>query len=1324
MAKKKVRKQKPAVAQHNTRHGADLGVPQEAADAFMALYKNKKLSQAQEAAQLLTDRYPESAFAWKALGTALLEEGNASAALDPLLRSYKLDERDVLTLTSLAAAYYRQGSEQKAIGYQLQAVDLQPEYGPAQYRLAEMLQSAGQHFKALEHAKKALELGYDELRARLIVGALQYQTKYFSEALKNYHVLENKFPGHPTIFNNLGNLYKDIGEYEKAERYYQKALRKNPEFAMAYSNTFFAKHYNPATTQSEIIDFATGWEKRFALPALPSVISKKIKEKPLRVGLISSGFRIHPVGQMIATALESSRSDIHFYAYSTNDINDHITNQIRNACKQWQQVRHLSQDAIAELIQYDQIDILIDLSGHGEGSCLQAISMRPAPLCVKWVGGLVNTMGLKSIDYLLSDSIETPEDVDDQYTEKLIRLPDDYICYVPCSYAPSTTSLPAIKNHYITLGCLNNAAKISTQLLAEWALLMRQLPQSRLLLRGAQYESQDFCQRLWSEMAEHGIEQERILLEGPAKHDEFLKTYQRIDIALDTWPYSGGLTTCEAMLMGVPVVTLPGPTFAGRHSATHLINAGLSELVTNSWDEYRQRVIELANDLPNLAVIRAGLRTILHYSPVCDAPRFANHFNNALRAIWMRYCEDKAPEALTFNKEGEMWFADEDKLVELPDVVSEEESEDQAFEWKFDEPIIVVDNAAVLPRHPDYPKWMASGHLAVISFDPASLLNNKIEELKEFGELHHYPHALLGDGQPATLYATLDAEKGSTLRPLSEGQLPEYQREKFKVLAELPINTVALDSIEGLSSVDMLVLDDLHDAMKVLENGSKYLKNTLLIQVKVAFQPTHERQPNLAALQHWASRNDFRFYCFVNQKRESHMPSWMPLNIDHGSDLLSAHAIFLPTQKKQKELECHKLLRLAYILSNFFNIYDYSYRVLANIDIEKARAFIESSYSSNEFSGNSLTTSYEIKKYGKLTEAEVAIILTRAFEWDCFEAIAKELLIRKIPISIVFDDDPVYVDKLNELKYKLIDYRLISMQSFRNNDSIFTHVFISNFITIARRPDLIRKGFSIIHIPYGTSISGEVASQDLQYDQLIHRYAKKVFVAGSYIKQLYNKFCSVGDAHVHVTGHPKWSIIKNNMDQECFFKKENKVFLWNVQFPRHNKTGGTGLWSTWELYKNIVLNAVLDNDNAKLIIRPHPLFFMTGSKEAVNELYSFQEKHSGSVVIDRNNSPLNAYRETDALISDASSVIYDFGICCKPIIYLRGKNHAKLHDHAFEFIKKFHIVGDTQGKIKRFVNDVCEEKIRYPVPSDVYKYLEIDSPDMIAKNIVDLSLSD
>ncbi|WP_346795858.1 glycosyltransferase [Halomonas sp. Bachu 37] len=879
----------------------NLGVHPEQAKRFLTLLDNEKFTQAQALAQQLTREYPENAFAWKALGTSYLQAGDVQEAHSPLHKAVALDDRDPLSLTSLAAVYYQQGNNEQAIQYQSKAVALDPSYAQGRFRLAEMLHSAGQQELAIPHVEAAIDGGFEPFSSKLLLGVLLYNAKYFNQALSVYHLLEKEFPPHPSVYNNLGNLYKDIGQYKKAESYYQQALELDPGFVMAYSNIFFSKHYNPDATQEEIHAFAKQWDKKFALPRMPAPTNVNDETKPLRVGLISSGFRLHPVGQMISAALQHSRSDIHFYGYSTRDQTDFITQKVRDACKVWRPIRHLSQYEVAQQLRDDKLDILIDLSGHGDGNCLQAISMRPAPLCVKWVGGLVNTMGVESIDYLISDHIETPEGVDDQYTEKLIRLPDDYICYMPPPYSPATNSLPALKNRYITLGCLNNPAKISAELLEQWARLMHELPESRLLLRGAQYESEDFCRWIWEEMSQHGIEQYRVLLEGPIRHKDFIATYQRIDIALDTWPYSGGLTTCEAMLMGVPVVTLPGPTFAGRHSATHLINAGLNELVTTSWEEYRQRVLELASDLPNLAVIRAGLRTILHYSPVCDAPRFANHFNNALRAIWLRYCEGKSPEALTFNKEGELWFEDNKEPLELPEARSEEieeGEESESFEWQLDEPVTIIDNAAVLPRHLDYPNWMASGHLAVISFDPASLLNKKVDELKAFGELHHYPHAVLGDGQPATLYAALEAEKGSTLKPLPEEEQPEYLRDKVKTLAELPISTVRLDDIEGIPNVDVLVLDDLHDAMKVLENGEQTLKNTLLIQVKVAFQPTHERQPNLAELQHWASQKGFKFLRLENLK-------YMDV------ELLAADAIFIKKGGDKNKIN--------WMLSNFYH---------------------------------------------------------------------------------------------------------------------------------------------------------------------------------------------------------------------------------------------------------------------------------------------------------------------------------------------------------------------------------------------------------------------
>lgn len=332
---------------------------------------------------------------------------------------------------------------------------------------------------------------------------------------------------------------------------------------------------------------------------------------------MSDGFRQHPVGNMIIGALENiSPEEVEFFFYTTSLNRDEVTKRFHTLATRWSDVKYTSDEQFAQQVRDDEIDILFDLAGHNTGTRSRAVSMHPAPLIVKWVGGLINTTGVEAIDYLISDHIETPEGEDEHYTEKLIRLPDDYIVYARPLLVPSLSSLPAKKNGYITLGCFNNPTKLNGELFSHWAQIMHQLPNSRLLLKGKPYTSQDFCERIYTQFEQAGIERERLILEGPAPHHEFLAAYNRVDISLDTWPYSGGLTTCESFLMGVPLVTLPGPTFAGRHSATHLINAGMPELVVDSWEAYHERVLELASDLDSLSTIRQHLRDVLLQSPV------------------------------------------------------------------------------------------------------------------------------------------------------------------------------------------------------------------------------------------------------------------------------------------------------------------------------------------------------------------------------------------------------------------------------------------------------------------------------------------------------------------------------------------------------------------------------------------------------------------------------------------------------------------------------------------------------------------------------------
>jgi len=364
---------------------------------------------------------------------------------------------------------------------------------------------------------------------------------------------------------------------------------------------------------------------------------------------MSNGFRNNPVGQMIYPGLnELPKEKFELYFYSSSLQEDFITEKLRNLSSKFQSIVNMSDDELFVAMQADELDVLFELSGYHAGSRMGVIAKRPAPVQIKWVGGLINSTQIKTIDYLLSDRVETPEGIDEEYSEKIIRMPTDYICYSLPAYIPDVESLPALKNNHITFGCLNNASKINAELIGIWANIIKSVPNSTLLLKSFQFESEFLKSKMRRAFSNMGVEEDRILMEGASPHKEHLETYNKIDIALDTWPYSGGLTTCEAMAMGVPVITLPGPTFAGRHSASHLAHAGMPELIAKTRSEYIQLAISLSADIESLATIRSHLRRILENSAVCDANSFGANLSKALMLVVDRNRKNLPPESISF----------------------------------------------------------------------------------------------------------------------------------------------------------------------------------------------------------------------------------------------------------------------------------------------------------------------------------------------------------------------------------------------------------------------------------------------------------------------------------------------------------------------------------------------------------------------------------------------------------------------------------------------------------------------------------------------------
>lgn len=935
---------KQQAARTKANHRGPL-VPGKLREKLVSLYQQRAWPAALALCETLVRDHASDAFAWKAQGSVLLESGEWVRSLESLDKALALDANDPELHNTRAQALYRLGRASEAVDHLETALRLKPRFRQARLLLIKLYNDAGGFEQALEQVAIA-ERHFPEDDAVLSrkAYALGKLTR-FGESIATHEKLVSSFPDDPVHLSNLASAYRNVGRFEEAERHYWRALELAPDSDKTYSNYLTSMHYNPAHSARDLYEAHFQWDRRFAPnpPPAPPMPADRSEHRRLRIGMVSAGFRVHPVGQMITSAIEAlPRGQFELFAYSMNDQDDVLTRRMRDRVDHWLSVSHLNESRLAERIRGDGIDILLDLSGHTEGSCLRTIAARPAPLQVKWVGGLINTTGLAAMDYLISDKVETPEGVDDRYVEKLIRMPDDYICYMPRGNAPELAPPPVVDNGYITFGCFNNPSKLNETLLDQWIKLLHEVMDSRLFLKGMQFDSEEFRERILSHFERAGIARKRIVLEGHSDHYALLESYNRVDIALDCWPYSGGLTTCEALLMGVPVVTLPGPSFAGRHSASHLTHAGLPELVANSWEQYRSLALELASDPDNLALIRRSLRHQLKASPVCDYKRFAAHLATALRGIWQRYCRQLPPGALHFNQQGQACFEGDAEPIgpALGLTAANDADGNRGFPWQLDGRIVTVDNGAKLFRDSGFDSLRALEAFTVVGFDPLSAVDEPERFAQGQDGVQLFPHASLGDGQPATLYACLDPAMSATLKPLAQAHLGAGKTSGARVLAELPVNTVALDQIEGLGTIDWLVLDHRADNIVVLDSGKQALRDTLLLQVGVAFQHSHEGQPTLAELEQWATQHGFRFYRFNDLAHASQFPENCEMRNPQATELCSADALFVPSHARLAALEPPRRMKLAFLLHTVFGIHDYCHAQLQTIDPDLAARYL------------------------------------------------------------------------------------------------------------------------------------------------------------------------------------------------------------------------------------------------------------------------------------------------------------------------------------------------------------------------------------------------
>ncbi|WP_049753511.1 FkbM family methyltransferase [Alkalilimnicola ehrlichii MLHE-1] len=571
-------------------------------------------------------------------------------------KALERNSSDGCVLTLHARLLWQEGRPEEALSASREALDQGGEGAADAAAIhAQFLLELNHTDDALGFLRRAAEKAPEHRRLQALLAQALVKANRREQARDILVELIKTQPDADTL-NSLGHVLFDLGDGEAGFQQLQLAGVLEPGNHVLWSNILMMAHYLPSQSARDLRKLHARWYANCAahLETERHFERDRDPERPLRIGFISNGFHSHPAGWLsfgaINTLARYFDHTLHLYSTAPPRPKDFLSHRFQNMTGHWCQMVHWSQEAIHAQLLKDRLDILVDMTGHSGYSALSAIARRAAPVQVKWVGGLFNTSAVPTIDYLLTDWMETPEGVEEFYTEKLIRLPTGYVTYAPPPYLPDIAPLPAKENGYITFACMNNLHKVNREIAGVWAGILKAVPDSRLLIKDKKLSDPGARKQLWHMLVEAGVPDTRLILEEGAPHRYLLETYHRVDIALDPWPYSGGLTTIEGLYMGVPVITCPGPTFAGRHAASHLHNSGLDQFIAADFHDYKQIAVETAGDIEKLEALRAGLRKQCQNSPLGNHAQFATNLDRAFRTIWRRWCADAQPAHLHFSK--------------------------------------------------------------------------------------------------------------------------------------------------------------------------------------------------------------------------------------------------------------------------------------------------------------------------------------------------------------------------------------------------------------------------------------------------------------------------------------------------------------------------------------------------------------------------------------------------------------------------------------------------------------------------------------------------
>jgi protein O-GlcNAc transferase len=620
---------------------------------------------------------PTAGEAHHALAYLLTQSADYHAALPHARRAIELSPRSAPFLLTLSRVYLGLESQANAMAALDQALAIDPKFADAMIDKAQLLQAAGRIYEAIMLYEAGLKLSPNSVAAHNNLGGCYLLKLRAHEAIVAFEAAATLWPLSPKPRNNVGVCLKEMGQIDEAIVQFQKSVQLDPTYADAYCNIgsayasvaenhraieafrqtlnvkpdFAAVGSNllmctlspPDISREQVLTEHVDWARRHALPLRNQLVRWNNDRSPhrrLKIAYISPDFREHSVRYFIEPILRMhDKASFEVHCYAAGRRRDEVSDHLAGLTDAWHPIADLSDRQLAETIRADQIDILIDLAGHTSDNRLMAFALKPAPVQVTYLGYPMTT-GLGTIDYRLTDNICDPPGSDAFYTEKLVRLPNAFFVYGDNPSKPFNPILPADRNGYFTFGSFNSYTKFNDQTLSSWANILRQVPNSRMLIKAKPIDNPSTRAKLLNFFTSQGIAIDRLDLRSWVTLPEhFQLLSSTIDLMLDTFPYNGHTTSCQALWMGVPIVTRSGDTFRSSVGRTILHNLAMDDFVAESGEQYEQIAIAKATDLDRLRAARPTLRDRLAGSPLCDATTFTRNLEYAYRQMWHTYCQ-------------------------------------------------------------------------------------------------------------------------------------------------------------------------------------------------------------------------------------------------------------------------------------------------------------------------------------------------------------------------------------------------------------------------------------------------------------------------------------------------------------------------------------------------------------------------------------------------------------------------------------------------------------------------------------------------------------